>query len=528
MATNAVELLPVRVLPREELKSSLNERDHSVDDLAFDEMNLVELPFALLTRDTAGVYEIPLSADGKSRLACLNSSEHGLPNSLAPRVVLGLMWMWKSEQVDGDQTFRVGLRRLVQRYMYPERFLRYAPNGELLRAVERQINCIANSRLHTDRWWDNELRCQQTANIAIVSDVTVLDEGGRNRPRVLQVTWGQTFWESMVRRYTKPIDVRLVQSIDNPIDLQLYRLLDRQLATKTRQRYSDVVAFARYKLGMRGRTLDLGGRTASSYVAKKLSESLRRLQREQFTVVMTIDRSSDLFAVTFERVEKPQPGQPHEVREVDLPRELIRDFMFYAHNVSREERHPRGSVADRGLAREWLETYGSKKATWMVQRCVQLQRERHGQPILVFRGLRLYEGAAAGAYEQQRQRSAEKKREENVEAFDYLWNLYRKRLVELFDETVGEEEGARLEEEAFREVRSTRGDSPVFIVKALVHARVCAQKCEHMNSMTEAEFRDFASREALVEAIARRHGANMLARLHDPECAAGAMAERPY
>ncbi|MCC6643114.1 MAG: hypothetical protein IT386_18285 [Deltaproteobacteria bacterium] len=39
------------------------------DELAFDEMNLVELPFALLTRDTRGVFEIPLSADGKSRLA---------------------------------------------------------------------------------------------------------------------------------------------------------------------------------------------------------------------------------------------------------------------------------------------------------------------------------------------------------------------------------------------------------------------------------------------------------------------------
>jgi hypothetical protein len=123
------------------------ERETAVDDVAFDEMNLVELPFALLTRDTRGVFEIPLSADGKSRLACLNSSEHGLPNSLAPRVVLGLMWMWKSDRNNGAQTFKVKVRELVQRYMYPDRFTRYAPNSDLLRAVERQINCIANSRV---------------------------------------------------------------------------------------------------------------------------------------------------------------------------------------------------------------------------------------------------------------------------------------------------------------------------------------------------------------------------------------------
>lgn len=510
MVSNTVELGPERAIPREVLNSGSNERDHSLDDLAFDEMNLVEMPFALLTRDTDGVFEIPLSADGKSRLACLNSREHGLPNSLAPRVVLGLMWMWKSEQADGEQTFRVGVRRLVERYMYPDRFAHYAPNGELLRAVERQINCVANSRLHTDRWWDKALRSQQTANVAIVSDVKVLEEGGRNRPRVLEVTWGQAFWESMVRRYTKPIDVRLVQSIENPIDLQLYRLLDRQLATKTRQRYADIVAFARFKLGMRGRTLDLGGRTASSYVAKKLAESLGRLEREQFSVVMTIDRSNDPFAVTFERVEKPQPGQGHEVREVDLPGELIRDFMCHAHNLSREERHPRGSVADRELAREWLERYGYEKATWMVQCCVQLQRERRGQPILVFRGLRLYEAAAAGAYEHHRQRLAERKHEQNLEALDQLWNEYRKALVDLFDERFGEEEGSHIEEDAFREVRSTRGDSPVFIVNALVVARVRVRKCERMNSMTEGEFRSIRSREALLEAIATRHGANLL------------------
>src|SRR5262249_44370339 len=152
-----------------------------------------------------------------------------------------------------------------------------------------------------------KLKTKQRANVAIISDVKVLDEGGRHRPRVLQLTWGQAFWESIVQKYTKPIDARVVQALVNPMDLALYRLLDRQLTPKSRQSYSDIVAFARYKLGMRGKTLDVGGRTASSYVAKKLGDSLRRLRQEQFTVRMIVDRSSEPYSVTFERIANPKP-----------------------------------------------------------------------------------------------------------------------------------------------------------------------------------------------------------------------------
>ena len=488
----------------------LDDKQSHLDDVAFDEMNLVELPFALLTRDTAGIYEIPLSADGKSRLACLNSSEHGLPNSLAPRVVLGLMWMWKNERDNERQTFTVKLRELVERFMYPDRFKTYGPNSDLLRAVERQINCIANSRIHTDRWWDAGLKCRQKANVSIISDVKVLDEGGRHRARVLQVTWGQAFWDSMVQRYTKPIDARLVQSLANPLDLQLYRLLDRQLARKARQHYADVVWFARYKLAMRGKTLDTGGRTASSYVAKKLAESLGRLSREQFTVRMTVDRGSDPFSVTFERVESPKPGQAHEVREHDLGAELVREFYFFAHNIPRAQKRPRIDQADRLAAKAWLDAYGFEKAKWMIERCIRMQKERRGEPILLFRGLRLYESAAAGAYVQWQHGEAEQRRRGLAEEMDSLWSTYRRKLVELFDSKASADDLARLEGKTREQLQREMGDKPAYIADAHLRGRLCAEKCARMNAITEIEFRAHESLRALRTAVLERHGAELL------------------
>lgn len=486
------------------------DKDQAVDDVAFDEMNLVELPFALLTRNTEGIYEIPLSADGRSRLACLKSSGHGLPNGLAPRVLLGLMWMWKSDPANGGRTFSVKLRELVERYMYPDRFTTYAPNGDLLRAVERQINCIANSRIHTDKWWDRKLKRHQEANVAIIGDVKVMDEGGRHRPRLLQITWGQAFWESMVQRYTKPIDARIVQSLDNPLDLQLYRLLDRQLATKTRQHYSNLVAFARYKLGMRGKTLDAGGRTASSYVARKLGESLRRLRQEQFVVRMTIDRAADPFSVTFERVANPSPGQTHEVVDDDRPGELVREFLFHAHGVPREHRRTRLARADREIAAEWVRAYGLEKAKWMVQRCVKMQRQTRREPILMFRGLRMYENASAGAYERLRRGEDSEETRRLEREIDVLWNLYQRKLVSMFDAAATEKELALLEADALQQLSRQMPDRPAFIIEASLPERLRAAKCAKMNSVCEADFRRYQSRSALRTMLAEHHGTDVL------------------
>lgn len=485
------------------------DNEAALDELAFDEMNLVELPFALLTRDTRGIFEIPLSPDGRSRLACLNSSEHGLPNSLAPRVILGLLWMWKSEWNNGAQTFNVKVRELVRRYMYPDRFTRYSPNSDLLRAVERQINCIANSRIHTDRWYDRKLKTRQRANVAIISDVKVLDEGGRHRPRLLQVTWGQAFWDSIVRRYTKPIDVRVVQALVNPLDLALYRLLDRQLTRKSRQSYSDIVALARFKLGMRGKTLDVGGRTASTYVAKKLGDSLRRLRQEQFTVRMIVDRGVVPYSVTFERIADAKPGQPHEVVNDDAPAELVREFLFRCHGMPREER-ARITKADRDAAGEWLKAYGLEKGRWMVERCEKMRRGRGGERIMVFRGLGLYENAAAGAHERLRRSGDVDREQHRADEMRALWVRYQRKLVEMFDATATAEQLALLKAETRDRLRREMPDRPAFIIDAGLQHRLCAEKSARMNTMDETEFRAYPSEAALREALVARHGVDLL------------------
>ncbi len=462
-----------------------------LEDVAFDEMNIVELPISLLSKSTDGIYEIPLSSDGKSKLVCAKSSEYGLPNSLAPRVLLGLMWLWSNEHPDEPQTFTFKLRDLVKKYMYPARFERYPPGGRLLQSVWRQLNAIRDAGIHTDRWYDRRLQRHRPVNFSLLDGVSPLDEGGRNRPKIVEVTWGRYFWESMVHRYTKSIDARLVQALDRPIDLQLYRLLDRQLSTKPRQHYADIVSFARYKLGMHGQKLDAGGRTSSTYVARCLHASLSRLSRKQFRVRMTIARASDPFSVTFERIGGPSE-LPHEIRDEDPPADLIREFNFHAHGVPRDQKRPRVHKTDRLKAKEWIDTYGFEQARWMVEHCVRLQKERDSETILVFRGLQLYESAAAGAYEQHQAERAGQLRLAWEDKLDRLWEAYQRRMVEVFDSGATPEQLSELSEQAVRKVReqsSAMQGAPQELVKLNALAYLKDIKRRRLSALDKEEFR---------------------------------------
>jgi hypothetical protein len=479
----------------------------SLDEVAFDEMNIIEMPIALLTRDTKGKYEIPLSKDGQTRLACMNSSEFGLPNSLAPRVILGLMWLWKREGRAESQTFSFKVRDLVTNYMFPDRFANYPPNGELLRSAERQLNCVANSRIHTNRWWDKDHAQHQKANIALIDSVLVIDEGGRNKARVLEVTWGKAFWKSMVSQYTKSIDARLVQSLEKPLDLQLYRLLDRQLNIKPVQRYTNIIHLARFKLGMTGQKLDAGGRTASSYITKQLRSSLKRLSCEGFSVRMTIDKSSDVFAVTFERIDGVENA--NEVKEEDFAGEVLREFFYHAHEIPRDAKRTRISKADRDAAEEWVKAYGVEKAKWMVAYCVTLQKDQRRQPIQLFAGLQFYESSASGAYERfQLERAGQLQLAWNARIND-LWHRYNLSLIERFDAEASESELSSLEKEAEKSVHEQRETSRPpnkLFIKPLIISKVQTMKCERMNCMPEEAFKTFQKLSELREALIKHHG----------------------
>lgn len=423
-------------------------------EFAFDEMNLVELPIALLTDSKNATNKLVKSVDlapgGFETLESLG--RESLPTAMADRVVLGLLWLTKQENGFSSPTIRFSLRKLIQNYMYPNRTKESRISGDFAKRVEEEIHRIAWTRIHTRRWFDKELGRETQMDAAIIDYIQVIDEGGRNRPRMIEMKWGEKLFRSVQAKYTKEIDVATVLSIDKPLDLRFYRWLDRQLSTKDRQFLKSCQQFAKYKLLMRGQKIDAGGRTASSYIANKLKESLHRLENIGFGVKMTIDQSCDDYSIEFVRQKK----QTKEVFEDNPAGDLIAEFLYWSLGIAKTKKQRIGNV-DREYATQWITLYKFEKSIWMVKRCVELHRqapEKYSRtPLRHFRALEFYEPQASEEYDKRLNKKSGNTLLYKQQDLDEKWNQYCLEQIQIAQAQISSDQMDALQKEAENNVK---------------------------------------------------------------------------
>ncbi len=463
----------------------------AVEELAFDEMNLVELPFALLTdakeANFKPVAEIPLSPNGCESLVA--NARGSVPTALAERVVLGLMWLTMQENGFKSATVRFPLRVLIEHYMYPDRFGRNRASGVFLRRVEEELNRVADTRIRSDRWYDKQLGRQTRMNAAIIDYVQVVEEGGRNCARTVEVRWGAQIFKSICDRYTKALDVRTILKIDRPLDLRFYRWLDRQLGTKSREVVHSCQNFARYKLLMRGQKVDRGGRTASSYVVGKLKEALERLDHIGFSVRMTVDEAVADYRLVFERIAGPH----NEAVALDQAALLVLQFQRLAHGLPESAKKRRIAELDRDEAGRWLNDYGFAQAQWMIRRAVELHRQSgHKERTLFrFKALGFYENKALADFERQASRPASKHPPSPANA-EAAYLAYREAELARARTAFSDEEIAAVRTEVEHEIAAQYDDGSLKpserVLRTLVTSAMEARLLEEIGALSETAF----------------------------------------
>ena len=468
------------------------ERLDDVQRYAFDEMNLVELPFALLTdaKDLGkqSPKEMPLGPGGEE---CLVAGGRGnLPTALAERVILSLLWLTQKTNQFKEPTVRFSLRRLIHEYMYPDRADNNRAGGAFYKRVEDELHRIAATRIITSRWYDRELKKLTQMDASIIDYIQVIEEGGRNKARVMEVRWGAKLFKSIQDRYTKTIDVRTILQIDRPMDLRFYRWLDRQLALKSSQQVR-CQQFAKYKLLMRGQKIDRGGRTASSYIVRKLTEALERLDSVGFSVRMTVDEATPDYLLTFARTT----AKHNEAFQVDDAAELVREFQHLAHGLPKDAARRRIAAPDRNEAARWLEDYDLDHAKKLVKQCIQLHNKssRREEPIFRFKGLTLYEAKALADSERKhggaaKEISAKGKNQQREQA----WEQYRDTQIAKAQEEAGKTGIREIEKEARaaldKEYAGTRFQPPPAVVSTLVKAAAEKRLLEKVGAMDQEAF----------------------------------------
>jgi len=494
------------------------------EEFVIDEMNLVEMPFCLLKNTNqvgkVPISRVPLSADGKEYLES-SSQTYGLPTALARRTVLGLVWLTMEQNGFKEQKVTFHIRDLIKDYMFPGRYPANDVGSKTIRAVENELHRVAATRIYSSRWYDKKLGQHTRMDAAIIDYVQVIDEGGKNRPMVIEVGWGRKFFESIQSRYTKGLDMHVWMQIANPIDEALYRWLDRQLSAKSSQRVESCQSFARFKLLMQGDVVARGGRTASSYIAAKLEESLQRLSGIGFPVRMTVDKTKTDFGLLFEKVAVPAKAEAvarNEVVEYDETGDLVMEFKRTCQGYPATDKPKRLREKDRELAAEWLNAYGREQATWMVRRCKDLHQKgpQAGVPLFSFNGLSFYKSQAESDYlcwqkehdGQLRLRLQEHKKER--------WDAYRNAMARAADGLLGKDTVAKLAAEARESVTgqyvNTCFRPPENVLEKFVDSALETLKLARVSIMPEAEFMACETNDILRKALVRRHGRDPLAR----------------
>jgi len=452
-----------------------------VDDFAFDEMNLVEIPFCTLQKQTSVSRSISLSPTGDEYLECVGS-KHPLPTSLAEPTVLGLLWLTKNKNGFKSPKVTFALRDLVESYMYPGRFSQYRASGKLMTSVERELHRIASTRLHSRRWYDRSLEKHVEIDAAIIDSITIRHEGGKHRSRVLEIVWGNKIFQSVQNQYTKNFDVKTWLQISQPLDRRLFRWLDRQLDTKNSQMVKSCQNWAKHKMLMQCYKIEKGGRTASGYILNKVTDSLKRLNGLDFGVRLVVDKSQPDFSFRFDRIA----DKSVEVLDWDETGELVFEFKKIFHEVKKRGRL---KESDRRVAAAWIESYGFDKAVWMVGRCrvLHLEGKRSDETIYSFKGLEFYETRAEADYERMKDNEAgqldlvlEKEQREK-------WAGYRERKLAEAERTLdiaSLRNQARARAQAAYPEAFTRG----FAKDRLIDAELRKLELEELGAMTEDQF----------------------------------------
>lgn len=480
------------------------------EDDVFDEMNLVEIPFALPHMRSANRTRADLTPDGSCYLA---TSAASLPTALAQRVVLGLLWMTKEQNGFKSPQIDFTLRRLVQRFMHPDR--RYRANARTLETVRDEIYRIMATQLHHDRWYDRSRGRHIKVAAAIFDNVQQLQpELGLGSP--ISLRWGHFVYESVRASYTKPLDLRTWLAISNPIDQTLYRWLDRQLATKDRQLVRSCQNFAKYKLLLDSQRLNSGGRSASSYVVDKLKVSLERLNGIGVAVRMVVDSSRADFALEFQRIagttNEVVQGVPRGIPELETSPEdrIVLRFRQLFHGL------PEGAQCtidkrDRLSASRLFSTYGEEKTFALLESAFALHRsgQRKGELIHFLSGAMVYFNAAEADLARQAVSVTvgtdlfERQRRE------ILWEEYVSALLAMEhpDEAALEREAAHRAHDDIRQVGRVLTDK--------LKERIVAQhnrdvRLEASSVLAKDQFLTINSEEELMSALISRHGFNPL------------------
>ena len=193
-----------------------------------DEMNLAELPIAVLTNTAPEGVKTLIFRDTRGSLTVTGSDALGLPTAWDNDVIVALIQLTKQRNNFTHACVHFTRYEVLRLLGWPNEGKSYRRLDEALR------RWVGVTLLYEGCWWDNRSRQYGDANMHILESVVILDGkahlGGEEQQALplSSFTWNKVFMESCQADNLKRLNIEAYFALGLPTSKRLYRFLDKR------------------------------------------------------------------------------------------------------------------------------------------------------------------------------------------------------------------------------------------------------------------------------------------------------------
>ncbi len=194
-----------------------------------DELNLAELPIALVSERVPNGVKTVVFEGQHGRLTITGSDDYGLPTSSDSDIIVALIQLTKLANDFTDPTVRFTRYEVLSILGWPD-------DGRHYRRLDDSLKRWVGVTLRYDEsWWDNDVKCRVDANFHILESVVVFDQKvrrklrARHQPLPLSTfKWNDIVFRSFQAGNLKRLDLGTYFALRSAVSKQLFRFLDKR------------------------------------------------------------------------------------------------------------------------------------------------------------------------------------------------------------------------------------------------------------------------------------------------------------
>lgn len=379
-----------------------------------DEMNLIELPFTLLTKrnqknlKTIERQWVSKGEDGKDKnfyKIITGSDKWGLPTFMGEEVFLACMELsykneFKNKKINATQYQLIKL-------------MGWDDCGASYKRLITAFNQLLGLSIITNAFWDNIEKKYIKLGFGIIDEYAFFENEKKTKGKYKQSAlplgyfkWNDKFFENSIQKgYIKTLDTKIYFSLESYISKRLYRYADKKLY-KSDCFEIDLFKLAFDKLEMTDNykypskiieKLTKPSKTTKSEKQKK--SPVEELKEKGINIIIKKSQTESGYKVCFNSTKKifnitPKPTEAEHIK-------LIK---YFHEKLNHQQQKPTSTELDQ--AQGLLNKYGKKKSRYIIDFAIQEAKKTKFDMI--------YIGAVLGKYEVQAISQQEQKKEQQI------------------------------------------------------------------------------------------------------------------